>query len=41
MAEGWRPLTFTWRMSDSEIIAVMDTVYDRATGTWRKPPTAS
>jgi len=35
VVDGWRPLTFTWRMSDEEIVAVLDGVYDRATATWR------
>ena len=33
--DGWRPLTFTWRMTDDEIVAVLDGVYDRGTATWR------
>lgn len=34
VVDGWRPLTFTWRMRDEEIVAVLDGVYDRATATW-------
>jgi hypothetical protein len=33
--DGWRPLTFTWRMTDAEIVAVLDRVYDRDAGAWR------
>ena len=32
MLDGWRPLTFTWRMTDDEIVATLDEVFDRATG---------
>jgi very-short-patch-repair endonuclease len=35
VVEGWRPLTFTWRMTDAEIVAVLDGVYDRASASWR------
>ena len=35
VVDGWRPLTFTWRMTDDELVAVLDGVYDRATATWR------
>lgn len=35
---GWRPLTFTWRMTDGEIVATLDGVYDRATSQWRPIP---
>jgi hypothetical protein len=35
VAAGWRPLTLTSAMTDGEIVAAMDDVYDRATGTWK------
>jgi len=35
VTHGWRPLTFSWRMTDSAIIKTMDGVYDRSTGQWR------
>ena len=34
---GWRPLTFTWRMSDAQIVAALDAVFDRTAGDWRTP----
>jgi hypothetical protein len=43
--EGWHPLSFTWRMTDDEIVATMAAVYDRVTNTWKiggpAPSTAS
>jgi hypothetical protein len=33
--DGWRPLSFTWRMTDAEIVATLDQIYDRATRRWR------
>ncbi len=33
--DGWRPLSFTWRMTDAEIVATLDRIYDRDTHTWR------
>lgn len=35
VGDGWRPLTFTWRMKDKEIVAALDSVYDRTTRSWR------
>jgi hypothetical protein len=35
VADGWRPLVFTWRMTDAEIVASMDALYDRAAARWR------
>ena len=35
VTHGWRPLTFSWRTTDSAIIKTMDGVYDRSTGQWR------
>jgi hypothetical protein len=35
VADGWRPLVFTWRMTDAEIVASMDSLYDRAAARWR------
>ncbi len=29
MLDGWRPLTFTWRMTDDEVVATLDEVFDR------------
>lgn len=40
VTDGWRPLTFTWRMTDEEIIGTMAAVFDRQTGEWRCLPTA-
>jgi hypothetical protein len=34
---GWIGLHFTWRMSDAEIEAKLDSFYDRTTRTWRLP----
>lgn len=39
--DGWRPLTFTWRMTDAEIVGALDAVYDRGTRAWRVPDPAS
>jgi very-short-patch-repair endonuclease len=36
---GWRPLTFTWRMKDAQIVEALDALFDRRTMTWRPPPT--
>lgn len=33
--EGWTPLRFTWRMSDTEIVNALDRIYDRNLGAWR------
>lgn len=33
---GWRPLSFTWRMKDREIVATLDGFYDRTQAAWRR-----
>ncbi|MEZ5216639.1 MAG: hypothetical protein R2715_08615 [Ilumatobacteraceae bacterium] len=38
VVEGWRPLRFTWRMSDDQIVHTLDGLYDRAAGRWRDQP---
>lgn len=37
VARGWLGLHFTWRMTDAEIEAALDRLYDRRTRTWRLP----
>ncbi len=32
---GWLPVNFTWRMTDAEIVAVLDRLYDRSANAWR------
>lgn len=38
---GWTPIELTWRMSDAEIVGILDALFDRATASWRARPGAT